>query len=589
MKIKSLEVALFKGFQKSKLSFGQGLNLLVGANNSGKSSLLQAIHLAYYFLGVTNGISLKDKKSKNKLKGVMLKSFPLPLHDNASLSEGRKQRSMRTKTTYIKMEMENGHAFMERLSFPGGNPLVISSDFDGNQGNLEYRKNISKIIKAKQPLFIPLFVGVVSKEEIKTLEVVGYYVSTGKSSEVLRNQLKAMPKDKLKILNSYLQDSFNVEILFNETHEIYLSSIYKEGEYNNLDISSAGSGFQQILQILVYIVTSDAEIILIDEPDAHLHHKLQNSLYDILLRLVEEGRQIIVSTHSQVFIKKAMGNNDHLVLINKKFEKQKAIDEYDEALKFLYEDGLIDEEEITEKKDIKFIFLEDSDGGSGSDVMKKFLEKLGYKGSQYRIVDINGEHDSIIKYLKVAKKIDGIKFKALIFRDSDSIPEEYLNKIKEGQEDENISILYLGVHEVENYLLNADTIAGAIKQKKLELKIRAKDVEGEIAEIVNSEKDNLLDTIDGTIEGKLKECYKDVGLELGKIQSKTREIRKKIREEHMLFPYKKLPGKQIFNRLKQKIHKKWGVSISEIDVARDFKKSDIPEEIKKALEFFNHS
>lgn len=585
MKIKSLEVALFKGFQKSKLSFGQGLNLLVGANNSGKSSLLQAVHLAFYFLSVTKGISPKDKKSKNKLKGVMLKNFPLPLHDNASLSEGRKQRSMRTKTTYVKMEMDNGYAFMERLSFPGGNPLVISSDFDGNQGNLKYRKNISKITEEKQPLFIPLFAGVVNKEEMKTAEVVGYYVSSGKSSEVLRNQLREMPKDKVKILNSYLADSFNVEILFNETHEIYLSSIYKEGEYNNLDISSAGSGFQQILQILVYIVTSDAEIILIDEPDAHLHHKLQNSLYDILLRLVEEGRQIIVATHSQIFIKKAMGNNDHLVLVNKKFEEQKAIDEYDESLKFLYEDGLIDEEEITERKSIKFIFLEDSNGGPGSDIMKKFLGKMGYKGSQYKIENSNGEHDAIIKYLKVAKRVDGIKFKALIFRDSDSIPEEYLDKLRAKHEDENISISYSGGHEIENYLLNSKIISEVIKQKNPESQITPKDIENSINELVEGGKDNLLDVLDATLEGKLGEYHRDVGLEFGKIQSKTREIKKKIREEYMLFPYKKLPGKQIFNRLKQIIHKRRGVSISEIDVARNFKKSDIPEEIKKALEF----
>ena len=43
MKIKTLHAFLFKGFKKTRIEFGQGLNLLVGSNNSGKSSVLNGI------------------------------------------------------------------------------------------------------------------------------------------------------------------------------------------------------------------------------------------------------------------------------------------------------------------------------------------------------------------------------------------------------------------------------------------------------------------------------------------------------------------------------------------------------------------
>ncbi len=585
MKIKFIEASLFKGFQKSSVEFNPGLNLLVGANNSGKSSLLQAIYLAFHFLSVTGGISEKDKKNKNKLKGVMLKSFPIPLHDNAAISEGLKKRSLRgEKSTYFKVEMNNSVSFMEGLTFPGGNPLVISSNFEGMEGNKEYREKVGKIIKNKLPLFIPIFAGVTNQEEIKTKEVVSYYVTSGKSSEVLRNQLKEMPRKNFETLNKYLKDSFDIEILANETHEIYLSSVYKEDKYNNLDISLAGSGFQQILQILVYIVSFNSDIILIDEPDAHLHYRLQNLLYKILSNLVKDGKQIIIATHSQIFIKNAIEKNDHLVLVNKKSEKQKSINEYNDYLKALYEDGLLDEEDITEKKEIKFIFLEDSD--KGFKVMKIFLEKLGIKESEYKIISSNGEADGDIKYLKKSRDIDNLKFKALIIKDSDSIPREYLEKIKNKNNDKDISVCFTDVNEIENYLINAKLISKVINQKNKKLKTKEFDIQQLINRVVNKNKDNLFDTLDGCLEGKLKECYRDVDLEFSKIQSTTRNIKKEIRDNNFKYPFEKLPGKEMLGLIKEEIQNKYKVKILETDIAYAFEISDVPKLIKESLKFF---
>ena len=591
MKIRFLEVSLFKGFKKARLEFSSGLNLLVGSNNSGKSSLLQAVYLAFHFLTVTNGISERDEKSKGRLKGFMLKSFPLPLHDEASISEGLKKRSLRgEKSTYFKVSLfDDGIDFMEGITFPGGNPLIISSNWAGSDGTKAYKESIlKKIVRKKQPLFIPIFAGIINKEEIKTKEVVSYYVASGKSSEVLRNQLKEMPKKNLELLNGYLKDSFSVEILSNETNEIYLSSLYKEGVYNNLDISLAGSGFQQILQILVYIVTSNSSIILIDEPDAHLHYKLQKILYDILTKLVEDGKQIIVATHSQVFIKNALEKNDRLILVNKKLENQKSINEYEDHVKTLYEDGLLDEEEITEKKEMKFIFLEDVSSGSGFKIIKKFLELAGLQGDpSLKILSSKGEMDSDIKYLKGARDIDKRKFKALIIKDSDSVPQGYLDKLIEKYKDKDILLGFLDVHEAENYLINIKSINKAIKQKDKKIQISDSEIKTLIDNEIKKGRDRLFDTLECSLEGKLKGFYRDINLEFKDIQSKTREIKIDIRDNHFTFPYKKLPGKEMFGIIKSKIHEKYKISLSEIDVASSFESTDVPKTLKDVLKFLD--
>lgn len=355
--ISSIKLNLFKGFKDTNILFEPGLNLLVGGNNSGKSTILHSIYLAFYFLRLTNGISNPDKKkgkTKTHLQGTTVRSVPLPFHDEAYISEGLKKRTIREKSTRMVVTIAELHGsleFMETLTFPGGNLLVISSDNKGNAGNAKYQKKIQSFISNEKnlPLYIPTFSGVVHKEEERTKEVVKHYIASGKSSEVLRNQLSKMSSRQMKQINAYLKKSFNYEITKqSENKEIYLSSFYKEGEYNNLDISSAGSGFQQILQILVFIVISGSDIILIDEPDAHLHYKLQNILYSILSDLAKEGKQIIVATHSQVFIKKAIQNSARLLLVDKSLQYQKPISEYKEGVKQLYASGLIDETDITQ-------------------------------------------------------------------------------------------------------------------------------------------------------------------------------------------------------------------------------------------------
>jgi len=70
-----------------------------------------------------------------------------------------------------------------------------------------------------------------------------------------------------------------------------------------LDVSTAGSGFHQVLLILAFMFARPSSLILLDEPDAHLHVLLQKQLYDILRRLCHERKgQLLIATHSEVLI-----------------------------------------------------------------------------------------------------------------------------------------------------------------------------------------------------------------------------------------------------------------------------------------------
>src|SRR5574344_1811259 len=58
MKIKKVYIENFKSFKKLELDLNRGINIIVGNNEAGKSTILEAIHLA--LTGLLNGKYLKN-------------------------------------------------------------------------------------------------------------------------------------------------------------------------------------------------------------------------------------------------------------------------------------------------------------------------------------------------------------------------------------------------------------------------------------------------------------------------------------------------------------------------------------------------
>ena len=76
-----------------------------------------------------------------------------------------------------------------------------------------------------------------------------------------------------------------------------------------LEFGSSGSGMMQILQMIAVILRycpEKTKVVLIDEPEMHLHENLQLRFVDILRKMQQElGIQMILSTHSSAVIRNA--------------------------------------------------------------------------------------------------------------------------------------------------------------------------------------------------------------------------------------------------------------------------------------------
>jgi hypothetical protein len=94
-----------------------------------------------------------------------------------------------------------------------------------------------------------------------------------------------------------------MEIRWDEVTDRYITVTYHEqGRPKDFDIFSAGSGFQQFLYLFGFVLLKRPDVILLDEPDVHLHGSLQGALLNELHRLVEQGKQVLLATHSREMI-----------------------------------------------------------------------------------------------------------------------------------------------------------------------------------------------------------------------------------------------------------------------------------------------
>jgi predicted ATPase len=77
----------------------------------------------------------------------------------------------------------------------------------------------------------------------------------------------------------------------------------RRGGVPALDLTSVGVGVSQLLPVLVMcLAAAPGSLILLEQPELHLHPGLQQKLGDFLLACARSGRQLIVETHSEYLV-----------------------------------------------------------------------------------------------------------------------------------------------------------------------------------------------------------------------------------------------------------------------------------------------
>ncbi len=298
----------FKRFRDATSVDFEDITLLVGANNSGKSTILQALTLFQYCIETTRKLNGNGRDSADLALSSRTVGFDefgaLPAaHPGDLWPDGLITHQSKPRPISLKAMFASGAeiAFQIRISY---NRFSIQPSTKGAWQEAIHRREIR---------LIPIFAGFLPQEEYLTPPARQDRLRLQRHGEMVRNQLWHLQQDephqwkKLQALLAELFPESSIEVDFNLDIDRFLKASYRDKALRRKrDVITAGSGFHQALQILASVLAPGAAMFLLDEPDAHLHARLQGQLMGILQRLaVEEEEQFVLATHSPQLLNSA--------------------------------------------------------------------------------------------------------------------------------------------------------------------------------------------------------------------------------------------------------------------------------------------
>ncbi len=154
-------------------------------------------------------------------------------------------------------------------------------------------------------VFVPPMTGLGIDEPVYTRPKLDQLLGQGRPGDMLRNLLvEAHQTTAWDRLQDSIRRLFGYRLDPPDATGAHILAEYRATEDGpRLDIASAGSGFQQVLMLLAMLNTRPGAVLLLDEPDAHLHMILQDAIYgELRSAAARTGAQLVVATHSEVII-----------------------------------------------------------------------------------------------------------------------------------------------------------------------------------------------------------------------------------------------------------------------------------------------
>jgi ABC-type multidrug transport system ATPase subunit len=311
-------ISNFKKLKIAELDLGR-VSVLIGPNNSGKTTALQA--LALWDVGWRRWCEKRDLSSASKRPGVTINrrdllAIPIPsakylwkdLHTHDSTHTKGKPK---TDKIYITLEAEGVES---------DKPWKCSFDFYyANEESFYCRfkdqENQGKVpdgARRHQVVFLPPMSGLAEREYRKEKGEIGVLIGEGQTAQVLRNlcwQLFTEHSSEIwdnlcKNIHKLFMIRLNEPKYIKERSELTLTYIDESGV--ELDVSSSGRGCQQVLLLLAFLLANPGTILLLDEPDAHLEILRQRDVYNLISELAEQNdSQLIAASHSEIVLEEA--------------------------------------------------------------------------------------------------------------------------------------------------------------------------------------------------------------------------------------------------------------------------------------------
>jgi len=333
--VKKIVLKNFRRFRDATVEFGPGLNIMVGDNEAGKSTVLEAINLALtsrwqgkFFSGELTPHFITLEATREYLEAIQAGGRPEPPELVVELY-------LAESANTVKLKGSNNSLGEDACG------LRIVARFDKESFGEEYKSFVEKKEEVRavptefyrvdwhdfgahavNPRAIKVTSSLIDASRIRLQSGADYYLQRiiteslepkkrAQLSRAFRSLQESFADDEsIKALNSALDASqeqitdkkFTMAINASQSNQ-WDSALAPH--LDALPLHMAGSGEQNKLKILLALArrVEDAHLILVEEPENHLSFSSLNQLIERISGKCEE-RQVVITTHSSYVINK---------------------------------------------------------------------------------------------------------------------------------------------------------------------------------------------------------------------------------------------------------------------------------------------
>lgn len=418
MYISKLKIKNFKCFDEVEINFDPNFNLIIGENNSGKSTIFDGLRL--WQLAFQKFLKDRTNNQQSSFYASQFYSFTIDEISFLRILDFKNLFKNNSKKEFeISLTISDGDSEVVL-------PIIFLKTTKGQVLNFQLCKQpnhrpiasqkISDLFKIPlgsdfKELFLFTYINPIfllpNKEPQYSKGYILSKLHKAKANEIIRNLLFAISPerkrikkdektDKLIHIENSIKEILKIEnINFSkrlEDEESFIKIFSKNEIFNTeVEINQLGSGTINVLNILAVLAYGDYEkfnlnALMLDEPDSHLHFNHQSRLYKHLeIVSLDENKQIFIITHNSSLI--SQFENVLFIKQNQKVINPITLDEYlENHLKQIDENHYNVMKELSEAKKEKgkleeilkennkpIIFCE---GTTDVAILKKAFEKI---------------------------------------------------------------------------------------------------------------------------------------------------------------------------------------------------------------------
>ena len=319
--IVGLKITQYKGLKKCELTDLKTINILIGRNNSGKSSVLEGLYLASAAFRYED--PLRSEFFENKLKYLMNRRCPRNLfwasgkevlwyNYDESLEIGL--TIVLSNGSEIDIKLYNWHEHplitvepeLLKVITPGRDAfcLVCSSVFKVETG----AASVTRIDRSK---LTPLLDKITGGKGIELMELMSgvNFIDVpllhhfGSIERALWSKLVLKRLDKLLV--EVLKSGYDVDaedLTYIPLRDIYQLVVKLPKTAVRVDDLGDGARYSLVLAMVASLMRNS--ILLIEEPESHQHPGGLAKTLEVLVELVKDNKlQVFISTHSMELVR----------------------------------------------------------------------------------------------------------------------------------------------------------------------------------------------------------------------------------------------------------------------------------------------